>query len=125
MMQKRVLVIDGSRTIQLVLRTNLRDAGHKVLTCSTPEEAVAVLAVLATAPDIIVLSIDYAKEAYKVIEHVREHWQQVSVRFVAMVLLEEMQAIQKTLKEIPVDYLIKPYRIQEVLTLVSAPLEQV
>jgi DNA-binding response OmpR family regulator len=125
MRQKRVLIIDRSRTIQLVLSTNLRNAGYEVLTCGTPKEALGLLAGPAAAPDIIIVAIDFAKEAYKVIQYVKEHLSHTPIRFVAVVLPEEMQAIQRTLKEAPVDYLVKPYKIQEVLKLVSAPLEPV
>jgi CheY-like chemotaxis protein len=61
---KRILVLDRSRTIQIVLAHAFRNAGHHVIMCMKPQEALAVLADLNEAPDVLFLEIDYEKEAY-------------------------------------------------------------
>jgi DNA-binding NtrC family response regulator len=118
-MKKRILVIYQPKSIQIVLATNLVNAGHEVLTCNTPGEALEVLSGLTVAPDLIILSIDYEKEAYNVIQYVQDHLSGASIHFVAAVLQDEKRGIEHTLKGIPISYLIKPFHIQQVLVLVS------
>ena len=120
--RKRILVVDQSRTIQIMLRTYFGNAGHQVITCSTLQEAFRVFTGLRDAPDTIFLAIDHEKEAYKVIAYVKEHGAYTHTCIVALVLQEEKAGIQRTLGESNVRYLVKPFHIQEALALVSAPL---
>jgi CheY-like chemotaxis protein len=122
-MSKRILVIDQSRTIQTLLRIYFGNAGHHVLVCATSQEALRVLAGLHDAPDMIFLAIDYEKEAYKVIAYVKEHEFHIHTSIIAMVLQEEKTEIQRALSGSTVRYLVKPFAIQDAVTLVSAPLE--
>ncbi|MBV9227934.1 MAG: response regulator [Chloroflexi bacterium] len=119
-MSKRILVVDPSRTIQTLLSTYFRNAGHQVLTRSTPQDALQVLATLTDAPDLIFLAIDYQKTAYQVIQYVQAHTQYAHTMCVAMVLQEEKADIQRTLKGLNVRYLVKPFPIQDALALVAA-----
>jgi CheY-like chemotaxis protein len=79
-MSKRILIVDPSETIQILLSMHFSNAGHQVLVCSTPQEALKLLAHLEdAAPDLIFLDIDQKKEAYKVIGHLKTriaytHW---------------------------------------------------
>ncbi|MBV9231553.1 MAG: response regulator [Chloroflexi bacterium] len=118
-MSKRILVVDRSRTIQTLLSTYLRNAGHQVITRSTSQDALQVLAVFADVPDLIFLAIDYQKTAYQVIQYVQAHAQYAHTRFVAMVLQEEKADILRTLKGANVRYLVKPFSIQDALALVG------
>jgi len=116
---KRIFVVDQSRTIQILLRTYFGNAGHSVLTCSTSQEAVKILAGIRSAPDMLFLAIDHAKEAYKVITFMKEHGTYAHTSLVAMVLAEEKAAIQRTLGTSNVHYLIKPFHIQQAVALVN------
>lgn len=122
-MSKRILVVDESRTIRTLLRIYFGNAGHQVLLCSTSQEALRVLAGLQEAPDMIFIAIDYEKEAYKVIQYVKEHATYAHTGLVALVLQEEKTGIQLALSWSNVGYLVKPFAIQDVVALVSAPLE--
>lgn len=117
---KRILVVDSSSVIQILLRNYLGNAGHHVLTRSTPQEALTVLGGLRDPPDLIFLTIDQAKEAYHVVAYVKEHEAYQQTRLVAMVLEEEKAGIQRTLSGSPIHYLVKPVHVQEALVLVSA-----
>ncbi|MBV9230071.1 MAG: hypothetical protein JOZ18_12215 [Chloroflexi bacterium] len=118
-MSKRILVVDRSRTIQILLYNYFCNAGHQVIIRSSPQEALHVLAGLYDAPDMIFLAIDYEKTAYQVIQYVRTHTQYAHTGLVALVLEEEKAAIQRTLKQPNIHYLVKPFHIQDALALVS------
>lgn len=115
-------MIDQSQVIQVLLAMYLQMEGHAVMTCSTGREAVQVLAGLQQAPDVIFVTIDYHKEAYRVFEETQGREQYRQIRFVALVLPEEQAEIQRRLQGRNVSYLHKPFHIQDVLALVSAPL---
>jgi DNA-binding response OmpR family regulator len=117
---KRILVLDRSRTIQILLAHAFQNAGHQVITCSKPQEALAVLSGLKAMPEVLVLDIDYEKEAYKVMRYVREEKGDTQMQLVAMVLQEEKAAIERALRGTTVAYLVKPFQIQQALALVSA-----
>jgi DNA-binding response OmpR family regulator len=119
-MYKRIIVIDQSRTVQMLLRTYFGNAGHQVLTCSTAEEALRVFVGLRHAPDLIFLAIDHEKEAYNVITYVKAHGAYAQTRLVILVPTEEQAAIQHTLGMFNVSYLPKPFHIQDALALVCA-----
>ncbi|HZR38730.1 MAG TPA: response regulator [Ktedonobacteraceae bacterium] len=119
MSSKRIFVIDRSRTIQIILRTHFCNAGHQVIVCNTPQEALGILPGLPNAPDMIFLAIDDQREAYKVIDVAKR--QRADTHIVAMVIKEEQEDIQRTVKTTDVSYLIKPFHIQDALALVSAP----
>ncbi|HJT58230.1 MAG TPA: hypothetical protein VJ761_17125 [Ktedonobacteraceae bacterium] len=118
---KRIVVVDQSRTIQVLLRTYFGNAGHQVLTCSTPGEALRTLSSLREAPTMIFLAIDHAKEAYKVITYVKEHRAYSQTSIVVMVLAEERASIQTSILRTlsAISYLVKPFHIQDALKLVS------
>ena len=117
---RRILVVEPSRTIQILLRTCFENAGHQVITRKTPQEALRLLAGLQAAPDPIFLAIDYEKTAYQVIQYVQAHAQYAHTGLVALVLQEEQADIQRALKGSNVRYLVKPFLIQDALALVSA-----
>lgn len=114
-MGKRVLVIDPSRTIQIVLSTNFRHVGHQVLTCSSSQEALEVLARLEAAPDTVFLATDDAQEAYKVIAYVKTQRAYSQTRRVVMLHQEEKAVLERMWQEARVHYLIKPFQIQDAL----------
>ena len=116
---RRILVVDPSRTIQILLRTYFGNAGHQVITCSTPQEAIRILTGLRDAPDLIFLAIDHEKEAYRIITYVKESGAHTYTSLVAMVLQEEKTAIQRTLGTSNIHYLLKPFHIQQALALVN------
>jgi len=103
----------------MLLHTYFSIAGHCVITCSTQEEALQVFAVVQDVPDLIFVAIEHRKEAYKLIDFMKERAIYASVRIVAMVLAAEQPSVQKALSNTTVSYLVKPFQIQDVLALVS------
>lgn len=124
-MSKRILVIDPSRTIQTLLSTYFINAGHRVVICSTMQEALNTLASLHHVPDMIFLAMDYKKEAYKVVSYLKEHEAYAMTRLVGMGDQEERAVLQRTLGESRTSYLVKPFHIQDAMALVSAPVLEV
>lgn len=121
-MSKRILVVDPSMTIQAVLSTCFDNAGHRVITCSTIQEALNTLASLYYAPDMIFLAMDREKEAYKVIAYIKEHEAYAITCIVGMGKQEEQAGLQRTLSASRMSYLVKPFHMQDVMALVSAPI---
>ena len=117
---KRILVVEKSRTIQTLLSTYFKNAGHCVTTCSTIQEALDTLAGLYSAPDMIFLAMDQKKEAYKVVAFVKEQQAYAVTRLVGMGEQEERAALVRTLGASRVSYLVKPFHIQDAMALVSA-----
>jgi DNA-binding response OmpR family regulator len=120
-MSKHIVVIDQSRTIQILLYTCFRNAGHLVLTYSTPQEALHAFAVIQDVPDIIFLFLGYEQSVYDLVAYVKSQTTYARTQLVAMVLQEEKASIQRTLQGTNVHYLIKPFQIQQALALVSVP----
>jgi CheY-like chemotaxis protein len=119
-MSKRILVIEPSKTLQVVLSHCFK--GHQFILCGTPGEALQMLPTLRVAPDLVFLAIDQKKEAYEVVEYLKVHGGYSRTSLVAMVLPEEKAGIQRTLNGTHVSFLIKPFRIEEVLALALASL---
>ena len=119
---KRIVVIDRSKTIQVILYACLRNAGHLVHTYNTPQEALHALTVIQDfVPDLIFLCIGYEQSAYDFVASVKTQGTYAQARLVAMVLQEEKARIQRTLNWSKVSYLVKPFLIQDALALVSGP----
>ena len=116
-MSKRVLVIDSSRVIRTLLQIHLQQAGHGVLVCSTSQEGLWVLRSVQEAPDLLFLAVHPAlKEDYEVIRSVSKSAQTC---LIVMALQEDQAHIQRYLRETPVTYLLKPFRVEEALSLVA------
>jgi DNA-binding response OmpR family regulator len=120
-MSKYSVVIDPSRTVQIILATYLQNAGHFVLTYSTLQEAWQGFAVLQDIPDFIFLFLGYEKSTCALVAHMKSQTAFAGTRIVAMVLQEEQAGIQRTLRQSQVEYLVKPFRMQDVQALVSTP----
>jgi CheY-like chemotaxis protein len=121
-MQKRIFIIDPSRTLQILLSTHLKQLGHQVVMSGSPAEALPMLVALKEVPDVILLTLDTEKkEAYKLVRYVKKQTIYAQTHLVALVHKEEQAAIQRTLGEERVSYLPMPFQVQQVLALVSAP----
>ncbi len=122
-MSKRILVVKRSRTIQTLLSIYFRSAGHQVLVCSTPQEALRILADLHEAPDRIFLAVHaHEQDDYRLIQYLKVQTAYARTSLVALVLQEDMAQVQRRLRDTQVSYLAKPFRIQDALALVSVPI---
>ncbi len=119
-MSRRVLVIDTSRVIRTLLQIHLQQAGHGVLVCSGPQEALQLLRTMPEAPDLVFLAVHPSlKEDYEVVRSVSKS---AHTQLIVMALPEDQAHIDRHLRETPLTYLLKPFHIQEALSLVVAPL---
>lgn len=117
---RRVLVIERSRTIQTLLAIYLRNAGHQVLVCSTPQEGLQLLADLRQAPECVVVAVHAPEQDdYRFVHVIKGQALYAGVHVVAMVLQEDMAEVQRRLQEVRVSYLRKPFRVQDAIALVS------
>ena len=116
---KCIVVIDRSKTIQIILYTSLRNAGHLVHTYNTPQEALHALTVIQDlVPDLIFICIGYEQSAYDFISYVKSQPTYGRTRLVAMVLQEEKARIQRILSWSKVSYLVKPFKVEDAVALV-------
>ena len=122
-MSKRILVVERSRTIQTLLSIYISNAGHQVLVYMTPQEALRALADLRDAPDRIFLAVHaHEQDDYRLLQYVKAQAAYARTSLVALVLQEDMAQIQRRLRDTHLSYLAKPFRIQDALALVSAPI---
>ena len=119
-MSRRVLVIDSSRVIRTLLQIHLQQAGHGVLVCSSSQKALQLLRIMPGAPDLVFLAVHPSlKEDYEVVRSVSKS---AHTHLIVMALPEDKTEIQRQLRETPLTYLLKPFHIQEALSLVVVPL---
>src|SRR5216684_422923 len=122
-MSRSILVIDSSRVIRTLLQIHLQQAGHHVLVYSSSQEALQAPGVFQDAPDLVFLAVHPAlKEDFEVIRSIKAQAKYSFSELVVMVLQEDQAQVQRTLREANVSYLLKPFRIQDAISLVSAPL---
>ena len=91
--------------------------------CTTPQEALRVLADLHDAPHSIFLAVHaHEQDDYRLIQYVKAQAAYARTSLVALVLQEDKAHVQRTLKDTHVSYLVKPFRIQDALAIVSSPI---
>ncbi len=121
-MSRSVVVIDQSRVIRTLLQIHLQQAGHHVLVYPGSHEALQALEVFQDAPDLIFLAVHPTlKEDVEVIRSVKAQTKYAFTRLIVMALQEDQAQVQRLLRETDVSYLLKPFHIQDALSLVSAP----
>lgn len=124
-MGRRILVVERSRTIQTLLSIYFRSAGHRVLVYSTPQEALRVLADLRDAPDYLFLAVHaHEQDDYRLLQYVKTQATCTRVSLVALVLQEDLAQVQRRLSDMQMSYLVKPFRVQDALALVSLPVPE-
>ena len=118
-MGKHVLIIDQSKTIQILLATCFRKAGHLAIPLSSPQEALHGLEVIQDIPDLIFIMVDPDGSAVEFIRKITSSTKYAHTQIVAMVLQEEKARIQRALNTRTIRYLMKPFTIQEVSAIVA------
>jgi response regulator of citrate/malate metabolism len=89
----------------------------------TPQEALQALADLHDAPDSIFLAVHvYEQDDYKLLQYVKAQAAYARTNLVALELQEDIAQIQRRLRDTHLSYLVKPFRIQDALALVSTPI---
>ena len=120
-MNKRILVIEPSHSIRVILDITLRNAGHQV---ATFEDATAAFAFLSPElvhkepPDIAFVALPSsaeknAKESYAALATLMGQYPQL--RTIALLPLHANQKEQRPLQENGVMYLIRPFTVQDIL----------
>ncbi len=121
-MSRSILVIDSSRVIRTLLQIHLQQAGHHVLVYSSSQEALKALEVFQDAPDLVFLAVHPAlKEDFEVIWYVKKLSKYAFTHLIVMVRQEDQAQVQRILREIHVSYLVKPFLVQDALSLASVP----
>ncbi len=116
---QRILIIEPSRIIRLLLDIHLRQAGHRVIVTDGPQEGLRVLRGLnKDVPDLIFMAVHaQCKEDYQVIHYLQEHAHYAHTTMVPMLTRKESERELRTLARTHSPCLIKPFRIQDALSL--------
>lgn len=116
----RVLVVDDDQSLLLVLRQQLEQAGYEVLTATSGREALRVF--YDYRPDLVILDTRMPEmDGYTLISRIRE----VSdIPILVLSAYGEEEDVVRGLDAGADDYVLKPYRLQELLARLRALLRR-
>ncbi len=124
-MPKRILVIEPSRTLRTLFTIYFQQAGHRVLLLSDYTTANKTIPTLKLEPpDMAFVSVyPMQMQCYQVLGHLRQLRLSAGTAIVALVGRDDSAHVQlhSTLRMIGAVTLLKPFRIQDVMALVSSP----
>lgn len=116
-MGKRILVIEPSRTIRVLLDITLRNAGHYVAAFADTAAAFVFLSqvqVHREPPDMAFVALPSSdRESYKVIARLIRHYPNLRV----VVLLQPYHGLveQQRIEALGARYLMRPFTVQDML----------
>ncbi len=116
----RVLVVDDDQSLLLMLKQQLEQAGYEVFTAESGREALRVF--FDYRPDLVILDTRMPEmDGYTLIERIRE----VSdVPILVLSAYGEEEDVVRGLDAGADDYMLKPYRLQELLARLRALLRR-
>jgi len=118
---RRVLVVEDESEIRLALTRRLTAAGYDVLTASDGESAPQ--AAIEGQPDLVLLDIGLpGDDGYSVAKRLRSNPRTSDIPIVFLTARSGDLQIAQQVK--PAGYVIKPYRAEELLEVVSRVLQQ-
>ncbi len=126
-MNRRVLVVEPSRTMRKLLEIYLQQSGHQVALFASYAEAGFALTLpqfRTNPPEVAFVSMNTSwPESYRFIEELRQRPRGAFTKIVVMVTQEEHThpKLQRLLQDGQVIALIKPFRVQDALALASTP----
>jgi DNA-binding response OmpR family regulator len=116
-MSKRILVIEPSRTIRVLLAITLHNAGHHVAAFADTAAAFAFLSqgqVHREPPDMAFVALHAsAKESYKVIATLIWHYPHLLM--IVILRPSDGQTEQQRVQAIGARYLTRPFTVQDIL----------
>lgn len=120
-MSKRILVIDSTRVIRLLLHLHLAQAGHQVIAVEDARKGWETLQALQQeVPEIIFLGVHVpGEEDLRVLHSIVAHAWLARTTVIVVVSREDSARVQRALVGRPIQYLVKPFRIQDALALAS------
>ena len=115
-MSKRILIIEPSRTIRLLLDITLRNAGHTVAAFDKAPEALNfLLRVHKNAPDIAFVAVHLPDgESYKIIETLMRHYPHLLMA--SILRPDDGSAEQQRILSLGAALLMRPFTVQDILT---------
>ncbi len=116
----RILVVDDDRSLLLMLQQQLEQAGYEVYTAESGREALRVF--YDYRPDLVILDTRMAEmDGYTLISRIRE----VSdIPILVLSAYGEEEDVVRGLDAGADDYVLKPYRLQELLARIRALLRR-
>ena len=128
-MHKRILIIEPSRTIRTLLTIYFRNAGHQVIVLSNYASVQPLLPLFEKEPPEMVFVAVYPtqSECYQMLDRLRWLHSTVDTTLVALVREDESRHrnLQLMLRAVGATTLLKPFRIQEAMELVTPTLPPV
>lgn len=121
-MGKRILVIEPSRTIRVLLEIALRNAGHHVAAFADTAAAFAFLSqgqVHKEPPDMELVALpSSAKESYKVIATLMRHYPHLLM--IVILRPDDGPMEQQRVQASGASYLMRPFTVQDMLACTTA-----
>lgn len=122
-MHKRILVVDSSRILRMLLAVSFRKYGHEVFCCTQYEEGRETLARLRKQPpDLLFVALHTSTdEGVEFIGWLRRQPFSWNMPIVAMMTAEECthRRVQPLLHNREVMPFLKPFRVQEAMSLLA------
>jgi len=125
-MNRRVLVVEPARTIRTLLEIFLQRDGHQAMIFASYGEARYALTLpqfRTYSPEVVFVAVHTSQlESHRLIEELRRRYTHTFTRIVAMVAQEESEhhQMRRLAQDEQIILLLKPFRIQDALALVSA-----
>ena len=115
-MARKILVVDDTRNVQLMLKDFLETQDYQVLTAYDGKEALEVIQ--AEDPDIILLDIMMPRmDGYQFISHLRK---ESSIPVIMITAKQQEEDVVKGFELGADDYITKPFRMRELLMRIRA-----
>lgn len=108
-----ILIVENETIIALELKNNILELGYDV-TDSVTNCKDALRSISENPPDLVFMDIDLGKNRKNGIETVKEIKKILDVPVVYITAFSDEDTIQKAAETLPVNYLLKPYRIEDI-----------
>ena len=125
-MSKSILVVEPSRTMRKLLEIYLQQDNHQVMLFPGYAEASLALSLPQTRPNpevaFVAMNASWP-DSYRFIDELQQRCRGTLMKIVVMVTREELShpKLQLLLQDQRIVPLVKPFRVQDMLALTSAP----
>ncbi len=117
----RIVVVEDDKLIGSMLVRALKKAGHKVRYETTPEQILDII--ISWSPDIVMLDIKLpGKSGLDILAEIKE--QEIKTQVIMLTADDSVETSVKAMKLGAIDYLTKPFNLDEVLMVLAGILEK-
>jgi len=119
----KILCIEDEKSVRTSLRDLLENSGYEVITANNGKDAIKLIDLI--TPDIILCDIMMpGMNGYKILETTMLNHKTRNIPFVFLTAKSEMQDLRKGMNMGADDYIVKPFRANDLLTSISVRLQK-